>query len=198
MLQRVRLPHLNSCDSATYDPRAKYQDLLNVLLATLGHFQLIHLLAALENPNTPRGLLALASPCGEYTISPCCGRSDILWRLGTGDEDEVQASAQVVGLQAAADGGGDLEGGLSERNRGKWYISRGDESNSLERSTFVQGSLWSVEHTLYGAKSLDLRLRASPSEGARLAFSLWRLITGPSATWVAAVVADMAKVAALV
>jgi hypothetical protein len=37
--------------------------------------------------------------------------------LGTGDEDEVEAALEVVGLQGAADRGGDLEGGLAEGDR---------------------------------------------------------------------------------
>jgi hypothetical protein len=51
--------------------------------------------------------------------------------LGPGEENEVEAPLQVVGLETSADGGGDLEGGLAERNRCEWDGSRGYEANCL-------------------------------------------------------------------
>ena len=36
------------------------------------------------------------------------------------EEDEVEAAFEIVGLEATADGGGDLEGGLAEWDSGEW------------------------------------------------------------------------------
>jgi len=66
------------------------------------------------------------APGSKDPLLPSIGGGDVGWGLGTGDEDEVEAALEVVGLQGAADRGGDLEGGLAERDRRKGDGGGGD------------------------------------------------------------------------
>ena len=59
--------------------------------------------------------------------------------MRAGDEDEVETAAQVVGLQASADGCGKLEGRLSESDAGEGNGSGRDETDSLQNRVSMAG-----------------------------------------------------------
>lgn len=123
MFESCRLPDLDPRCAASNNPCPKAENLLDRLSQVLWDFELVNLLASLEAPQSGLGVVC-ATPGSEDLVLPCQRCSDILGGLWSREEDEVQSALQVVGLKTASDGGGDLEGRLSEWNRGKRYRGR--------------------------------------------------------------------------
>lgn len=182
MLQRGCLPDVDLVRSTGYNPLAHYYESADLLDATLRQLQLGDLLAALVHPDTPRGGIARTTrPGGKDDLLPCQCRGDFFWGLRAGDEDEVQPALEVVRLQGAADGCGDLEGGFAERERCEGDTGRRNEADGL--MSCQQSGHMTVnvhKHTRKGAKILDWRTTAdelfSPSTCI-----FWRLVMGPPA-----------------
>ncbi|GJC94197.1 hypothetical protein ColKHC_03023 [Colletotrichum higginsianum] len=114
VLQGGRLPYFESRHGASYDPRPEDQDLLDGLVEVSGDLELLDLLSALESPDTLPLALPCVTPCCENLLFPCERRGDVGGRLGTGDEDEVEAPLQIVGLQSSSNRSRNLERRLSK------------------------------------------------------------------------------------
>lgn len=123
MLEGCRLPDLNPRRAAGNNPGPEDEDLLDRLGEVLWDLELVNLLASLETPQSWLRVVC-AAPCREDLVLPCQRRSNIFGGLRPREEDEVKSALQVVGLQAASDGCGDLEGRLSEWDRSKWHRGR--------------------------------------------------------------------------
>ena len=134
MLQRGRLPDFDLGGAAPYNPLSHDNQPGDALNASQRQLQLGHLLSALEDPDASLYAAPSAAPGRKDELLPCQCRGDVLGGLRSGDEDEVQSALEVVRLQRAANGGGDLEGRLAEREGCEGDGSGGDESNSLKQS----------------------------------------------------------------
>lgn len=131
MLQGRGLPHFDAAGASSHNPLSERDDLGDVLAEAAGDFELADLLSALEQPYSARRLRALSAPGSDNDLLPCERCGNILGGLGAGDEDKTEALLQIVGLEGAADGGGDLECRLAEGQRGKGYVGGRDQANSL-------------------------------------------------------------------
>ena len=75
--------------------------------------------------------------------------------MRSGDEDEVQSALEIVGLQRASNGGGDLERCLAERERSEGDRSGRDETDSLE---VVSDELMQTACAAYSKRRKDFGL----------------------------------------
>ena len=116
MLECRRVPDLDSRLSASYNPRPKRQYLRDELALARRSLELAHLLPSLVYPDT---ILRVVAPCCQRVVLEVGNRSDILRRLWSRDEDQVQSFAQVVRLQRSPDRSGNVESGLSSRIDGE-------------------------------------------------------------------------------
>jgi hypothetical protein len=121
---RVGFPDLYSFFSTTHDPRPKHQYLSNLLRMSIGQIQFSNQSPALEYPHASRSLRLRSAPSDKDSIAVCVCGGDRTWALWTTEENEVKTSAQVVRLQGIANGRGDLEGRLSQRDRSEGDIRR--------------------------------------------------------------------------
>lgn len=97
-------------------------------------------------------------------------------------EDEVEAAPQVVSLQGPADGGGQLEGRLSEGNSSEWDVCWGDKSYGLDvdvsmrRTSFV---LWPETYPVRRKNPRLLGLRIGLGRYIELlALGQWAILLG--------------------
>ena len=119
MLVRSRLPHFDSCRAAPSYPRSKNNDLCDGLRQPVRDLQLSNYLAPPEDPYSDLAPISFSTPCREDPVLPCHGRCNFCRCLRSSQEDQVQAFAQIVGVEASAYGRRDLKGGFAERKGGE-------------------------------------------------------------------------------
>lgn len=129
--------------------------------------------------------MARVPPGRKDLLLPGDCRGNIRRGLRSSDEDQVQTALQVVGLEGTADGGGDLEGCLAQRNRGERDTCGRDQSDSLctgvsaESSSDVDVNSGRLRRlTLNGTNILEpLEVALADFAGAP---TFCRLTSGPS------------------
>lgn len=132
MLKGCRLPDLDSCGATSYDPRAKDEDLFDGLIQVGREGQLCHLLSPLEHPEAFCAVATRVGPGRKDLLFPCIGSCDVCRRLRASYKDEVQTALEIVCLERSTDRGGDLEGGLAQRNGCKRDAGGRDQAHCLQ------------------------------------------------------------------
>ena len=124
MLQAGGLENFDTGQSSDNSPCSQNLNLLDGLVEVGGQGKLIDLLTPLVDPDTLRLALLRVSPCCKNLLLPSEGGGDIGGGLRASDENEVQSATKIIGLNSSANRGGNLEGCLSERNRGERNAGR--------------------------------------------------------------------------
>lgn len=131
MLQGGGSPDFNLGVAASHDPFSENDQSSDAVNATAGKLELGDLFSTLKDPHAAFRVVVWSRPGGEYNLLPCQCRRNILGRLGPCDEDEVESALEIVCLEGAADRGCDLEGSLSERERGEGNVCGRDKAYGL-------------------------------------------------------------------
>lgn len=118
-------PHNNTLIKCTNYPLSKHNQILPSTPISCRGLKLCQLLATLEHPHSYRRRKRVSESCVD-NISVCKDAGDGRRGRRGGNEDEVEL-ADIVGLDGAVEGSGDLEGlALSKDGRGD---GRGSMSN---------------------------------------------------------------------
>jgi len=121
----------------------------------------------------------VARPSRKHDLLPCQSCADVLRCLWSSYEDKIQSSLQIVRLQRAADGGGDLEGCLAERKRSEGYAGGRDKTYCLESRQLHVGRLVASHRLAYSERCEYLGLANLRCRNVRnfaldfLAFHYW-------------------------